>query len=74
MSPKDDPDNKNSFVEFVKRLWIPVAGFIGAILLIYQLVQIWQGDTQITTWITALTGLIVWVVFLVWSIFRWTKY
>ena len=64
MPEKDEPEN--TFFEFIKKLWIPVAGFIGAVLLIYQLIQIWKGDTQTVTWVIAIAWLIVWLIFLGW--------
>ena len=64
MPEKDEPENQ--FFEFIKKLWIPVAGFIGAILLIYQLIQIWKGDTQTVTWVIAIVGLSIWLIFLGW--------
>ena len=73
MPEKDEPENKNSFIEFIKKLGIPVVSFIGAILLIYQLIQIWKGDTQTITWIFAIAGLIVWLLFLGWVGFSKAK-
>ena len=69
MPKKDEPENKNSFIEFVKKLWLPIAGFISAVLLIYQLLQIWKGDTQTVTWVVAVAALAVLLIFLIWFSF-----
>ena len=66
MPEKDEPKNQNPFFELIKKLWLPVAGFIGAVLLIYQLIQIWNGDKQTVTWVIAIVALAVWLIFLAW--------
>lgn len=49
----------------VKQLWIPVAGVIGAITLINQLVEIWNGNPTRTNYIIASVLLGIWLIALI---------
>ena len=37
------PDDKDSLLELLKKLWLPVAGFVGAVTLAYNFYQLWLG-------------------------------
>ncbi len=56
------PEDKNGLSEILNRIWLPIAGFIGAITLIYNFYKLWQGDQGTLTIITGIVGLVVWVV------------
>lgn len=57
-------DFTSNIGEWSKKIWAPVAFIIGAVLLIYQFVQIWRGD-QTTTWITTIVLYLALVISLV---------
>jgi len=64
------PDDKDGPLELPKKLWLPVAGFIGAVTLAYNFYKMWLGDQEAVTVITASTGLIVLVIVLWWVGFK----
>ncbi len=66
---KDKRNTKGSFTELIKKIWLPIIGFIGAGRFIYDSIQIWKGDAQTLTWIFAVLGLAVWLLFLGWFSF-----
>ena len=49
MSDKS-PKQKDGLLEFLKKLWLPVAGFLDAITLAYNFYQLWLGDQATVTW------------------------
>ncbi len=49
MSDKS-PEQKDDLLELLKKLWLPVAGFLGAIMLAYNFYQLWLGDQATVTW------------------------
>jgi len=59
-------ENLLKLIEWIKRIWIPVAGFIGAITLIVQFVELWRGNQAIVIWVTASLSLIILILLLVW--------
>jgi len=63
--PDKPPDSNNGLLELLKKLWLPVAGFIGAVTLVYNFYQLWLGDQTTVTYVTAGAGLIV-LVFVLW--------
>ena len=65
MSDKS-PDEKDGLLELIKKLWLPVSGFLGAITLVYNFYQLWRGDQATVKWLTAGGGLIVLVIVLGW--------
>lgn len=60
------PEVKDSPLELLKKLWLPVAGFIGAVTSTYNFYQLWLGDQENVTAFTAGAGLIVLVLVLIW--------
>lgn len=58
--------NLSKFGEWLKKLWIPIAGFIGAITLIVQFIELWLGNQEVVTWVTAIVSLIALAIFLTW--------
>jgi tetratricopeptide (TPR) repeat protein len=42
-----------SVLEWLKRVWLPIASFVGAVSLVYNFFQIWRGDQKTVTWIVA---------------------
>ena len=52
-------DDKDGLLELIKKLWLPVAGFLGAVTLAYNFYQLWLGDQETVTYIMAGAGLIV---------------
>jgi tetratricopeptide (TPR) repeat protein len=60
------PEGRDSLLELIKKLWLPVAGFIGAITLIYNFYKLWQGDQSTIIILTIGTGLAIWVTSLFW--------
>jgi tetratricopeptide (TPR) repeat protein len=72
MSNKE-PDDKDGLLEMIKKLWLPVAGFLGAITLAYNFYQLWLGDQGTVTWFLAGGGLIVLIIVLGWVSFKTRK-
>jgi hypothetical protein len=60
------PDDKDTLLELLKKLWLPVAGFIGAVTLAYNFYKMWLGDRATVTYVTAGAGLIILFVLLGW--------
>ncbi len=59
-------ENLLKLIEWLKRIWIPVAETIGAIMLIVQFIELWGGNQAIVTWVTASLSLIILVLLLAW--------
>jgi hypothetical protein len=64
--PDNPPDNTNNLLEFLKKLWLPITGFIGAVTSVYNFYQLWLGDQGTVTCFFAGGGLLVLVITLVW--------
>ena len=62
MTDKPSPD----LPELLKRLWAPVAGFVGAVTLIVEFIQLWKGDQATVTWVAAALGLAGLLIALAW--------
>ena len=62
--PDKPPDN--DLFELLKKLWLPLAGFIGVITLVYNYYKMWLGDQETVTSITAGAALIIIVIMLGW--------
>jgi hypothetical protein len=46
----DEPTKqKDGLLELLKKLWLPVAGFLGAVMLAYNFYQLWLGDQATVT-------------------------
>ena len=69
MSDKS-PEEKDGLLELIKKLWLPVAGFFGAITLAYNFYQLWMGDQQTVTWFLAGGGAIILIIVMVWVGFK----
>lgn len=69
MSGKE-PENKDGLLEIIKKLWLPVAGFLGAITLAYNFYQMWLGDQTTITYITGGAGFLVLIITLIWVGFK----
>ena len=52
----DEGKSKQSLSDILAKVWAPVAAFIGAIVSIYKLVEIWRGDKEVVTFLIAATG------------------
>ena len=67
MSDTDKPpDDKDGLLEMFKKLWLPIAGFLSAITLVYNFYQLWLGDQATITYFLVGGGLSVLVVVLLW--------
>ena len=64
------PEDKDGPLELLKKLWLPVAGFVGAIILIVNFIQLWRGDQTTVTYIAAGGGLVILVIALGWVGFK----
>lgn len=64
------PENNDGLLEIIKNLWLPVAGFLGAITLAYNFYQLWLGDQETVTWFLTVGGMAVLIVLLFFIIFR----
>lgn len=60
----NQPDDNNGLLGLLKKLWLPVAGFIGAVTLVYNFYRLWLGDKTTITYITAVALLITLTVLL----------
>ena len=60
------PEEKDGLLELFKKLWLPLAGFIGAVTLAYNFYKLWLGDQSTVTYFFAGGGLIVLVIALGW--------
>src|SRR5260221_1361437 len=61
------PDGKDDPLELLNKLWLPIAGLIGVVTLVYNFYKLWLGGQATVTYITAGVALIVLVVFLYWT-------
>jgi len=55
--------------ELIKQVWIPIAGIIGAIFLVNQLVEIWNGNSTRVNYITFWVLTAIWLMALVMATF-----
>ncbi len=60
------PEDKNDLPSLVKQAWLLVAGFLGAVSLIYNFYKLWQGDQETITLITVAAGACLWLTALAW--------
>lgn len=65
MSDKS-PEEKDGLLELIKELWLPVAGFFGAVTLAYNFYKMWLGDRETVTYFTAGGGLLILIIALGW--------
>ncbi len=65
MSNKE-PEDKDGLLELIKKLWLPVAGFLGAVTLAYNFYKMWLGDQKTVTYFTAGGGLLILLIALGW--------
>ena len=65
MSDKS-PEEKDSLLELIKKLWQPIIGFLGAIIFAYNFYKMWLGDQETVTYFTAGGGLIILIIALGW--------
>jgi tetratricopeptide (TPR) repeat protein len=63
-------DNKDSLPELIKKFWVPIAGFLGAVTLAYNFYQLWRGDQATVTWLLAGGGLLLIFIVSLWIIFK----
>lgn len=63
---KKEPEDRDGLLELIKNLWLPVAGFLGAITLAYNFYQLWLGDKETVTWFLAGGGLFLLLIILLW--------
>ena len=64
------PDGKDGLLELLKKLWLPVAGFIGAVTLAYNFYQLWLENRTTVTYFLAGGGLLILIVALARVVFR----
>ena len=67
---KNKPDKKDSFFELLKVLWMPVTGFLGAIVFAYNFYQMWDGDSETLTYFMMGGGLVILIIALGWVSFK----
>lgn len=66
MANNDPSNNQSNFSEWVKNLWAPIAGMVGAITLVVKFIQLWQGDQSTVTLVTAIIGAALILLGLLW--------
>jgi len=66
MSRNTSEPTKFSFIEFIKKTWVPLGGFIGGVVSIYEFIDYWCSDRLIINWILIFSGLLFWFVGLAW--------
>lgn len=64
------PEQKNGLLELLKNLWLPAAGFLGAVTLAYNFYQSWLGDQATITYFLGGGGLLVLLIALAWVGFK----
>lgn len=62
----DKPPEKENISEVIKKFWLPIAGFLGAITLAYNFYQLWLGDQKTVTWLLTGGGVTVLIIVLSW--------
>ena len=50
-------EKDSNMTAWIKRLWAPAAGFIGAVTAIVQFIELWEGDRETVTLVAAGLGL-----------------
>ena len=70
MPDDQTPEQKNGLLELLKNLWLPAAGFVGAVTLAYNFYQSWLGDQATVTYISGGIGLLVLLIALAWVGFK----
>jgi tetratricopeptide (TPR) repeat protein len=64
------PADKDELLELLKKLWLPVGGFIAAITLAYNFYKMWLGDQETVTYVIVGAGLLILIIALIWVGFR----
>lgn len=68
--PDKSPDNKEGLIDLIKKFGSPIAGFIGAVTLIYNFYRLWLGDWETITYLMAGGGLVLVASILAWVGFK----
>jgi len=55
-----------SLSDLLKKLWAPIAAFLGAVTLVVEFIQLWKGDHATVTWVAAGLGLAGLLIALIW--------
>lgn len=63
---KKEPEDRDGLLELIKKLWLPIAGFLSAVTTIYSFYQLWLGNQETITWLLAGGGFVLLFVTLVW--------
>ena len=65
MSDKS-PEERDGLMGLLKKLWLPVAGFLGAVTLAYNFYKLWLGDQATVVYFLAGSGLLILLTSLIW--------
>ncbi|MBI5294893.1 MAG: tetratricopeptide repeat protein [Chloroflexi bacterium] len=68
--PANPPDPKDNLPELLKNLWLPFAGFLGAVTLAYNFYKLWLGDQTTVTFFLAGAGLMLLIIAFTWVGFK----
>lgn len=74
MSNDKKTNDTSNFMDILKKLWTQIVGFIGAVTLVAQFIQLWKGDQATVTYVTAALGAALVLFGLVWVAFGRKKY
>ncbi len=59
-------DNLSKLIEWLKNIWVPIIGFISAITVVVQFIELWQGNQTVVAWTVTVLGIIILVSSLIW--------
>ncbi len=59
---------KDSLIEWIKRIWAPIGGVIGVILLVNDFYKKWQSDSETINWVVVILATLFWFICLAWII------
>lgn len=62
MSGNAAKPSKFSLIEIVQKTWLPLIGFFGGVVSIYEFVDYWRSDRLTINWIIISVGLLLWFV------------
>lgn len=65
---------QTDFINWIKSLWAPIAGFISAVTLVVEFFQLWKGDRAVVSWVTTGLGLLTLLFVLIWIGFSKENY
>lgn len=65
--------DKNNLWEQIKKLWLPISGFIGAITLIVNFYELWLGNKTFVNYVALGLGLVIVIIILGWVGFKTTR-